>query len=236
LVCHLMRQRPSPPASWPRASAALAIVECMGQRTETRERILRAALRTLATEGFAATSARAIARTGGFAPGVIYYHFDDLQDLLLAALEYTSTNRLVRYRTEVDAATSTTDLLQRLRALYAEDVAEGHTSAVQELFAGASSSPRLARGILEQVQPWIDFTEAATRRLLAGTPLEQVLPAPELARAIVALYLGLETLTHLDRDHAQIQALFSAVEPAAALLDVMRPAPGRSTGGDLPTP
>jgi AcrR family transcriptional regulator len=217
------------------SSCCLAIVECMGQRTETRERIVQAALRTLATEGFAATSARAIARAGGFAPGVIYYHFDDLQDLLLAALEYTSTNRLMRYRAEVDAATSATDLLQRLRALYAEDVAEGHTSAVQELFAGASSSPRLARGILEQVQPWIDFTEAATRRLLAGTPLEQLVPAHELARAVVALYLGLETLTHLDRDHAQINALFSAVEPAAALLDVMRSASETSAGGDPPT-
>lgn len=52
---------------------------------------------------------------------------------------------------------------------------------------------------------------------------------------MVALYLGLETLTHLDRDHAQIEALFSAVEPAAALLDVMRPAPGASTTGGPPT-
>lgn len=192
---------------------------------------MQAALRTLATEGFAATSARAIARAGEFAPGVIYYHFDDLQGLLLAALEYTSRNRLVRYRAEVEAATSTTDLLRRLRALYAEDVAQGHTSAVQELFAGASSSPRLAEGILEQVQPWIEFAEAATRRLLAGTPLEQVLPAHELARAVVALYLGLETLTHLDRDHAEIDALFSAAEPAAALLDMMRPVSGASAAG-----
>jgi AcrR family transcriptional regulator len=203
----------------------------MGQRTATRERILQAALRTLATEGFAATSARAIARAGGFTPGVIYYHFEDLHDLLLAALEYTSANRLARYRAEVDAATSATDLLQRLRALYAEDVAEGHTSAVQELFAGASSSPRLANGILEQVQPWVEFTEAAIRRLLAGTPLERVLPAHALARGVVALYLGLETLTHLDRDHTQVDALFSAVEPAAALLDLMRPASAAPPAG-----
>jgi AcrR family transcriptional regulator len=203
----------------------------MSQRSETRERILQAALQTLATEGFAATSARAIARAGGFTPGVIYYHFDDLHDLLLAALEYTSANRLARYRAEVDAATSTTNLLQRLRALYAEDVAEGHTSAVQELFAGASSSPRLADGILEQVRPWVEFTEAAIRRLLAGTPLERVLPADALARGVVALYLGLETLTHLDRDHTQIDALFSAVEPAAALLDLMRPASAAPPAG-----
>ena len=201
----------------------------MGQRTATRERILQAALRTLATEGFAATSARAIARAGGFTPGVIYYHFEDLHDLLLAALDYTSVKRLARYRAEIEAATSTTDLLRRLRALYAEDVAEGHTSAVQELFAGASSSSRLADGILKQVQPWIEFTEAAVRRLLAGTPLEQVLASHEVARAVVALYLGLEMLTHLDRDRAQIDALISAVEPPAALLDQLRSASSPSS-------
>ena len=196
----------------------------MAERAATRERILQAALRTLATEGFAGTSARAIARTGAFAPGVIYYHFEDLNDLLLAALEYTSGKRLQRYRAEVEAATSAADLLRRLRALYAEDVGEGHTSAVQELFAGASSSPRLADGILAQVQPWVEFAEASVRRLLAGTPLEQVLPPHEVARAVVAVYLGLETLSHLDRDHAKVDALFSAVEPAAGLLDAMRSA------------
>jgi AcrR family transcriptional regulator len=201
----------------------------MGERSETRERVLQAALRTLATEGFAGTSARAIARAGGFAPGVIYYHFKDLNDLLLAALDYTSAKRLARYRAEVEAATSTTDLLRRLRALYAEDVAEGHTSAVQELFAGASSSSRLADGILEQVQPWVEFAEAAVRRLLDGTPLERLLPAREVARAVVALYLGLEMLTHLDRDRAQVDALFSAVEPASALLDMLRSASSPSS-------
>lgn len=196
----------------------------MADRAETRERILQAALRTLASEGFAGTSARAIARAGGFAPGVIYYHFQDLHDLLLAALEYTSGKRLSRYRAEVDATTDTADLLRRLRALYAEDIAEGHTSAVQELIAGASSSSRLADGILAQVQPWVEFAEASVRRLLAGTPLEQTLPPHEVAHAVVALYLGLETLSHLDRDHANVDALFRAVEPAAALLDLLRSA------------
>jgi AcrR family transcriptional regulator len=44
----------------------------VARRGETREKILRATVRTLATEGFGGTTARSIARTGGFAPGVIY--------------------------------------------------------------------------------------------------------------------------------------------------------------------
>ena len=44
------------------------------KRAEAKERILRATVETLAGEGYAGTTARAIALRGGFAPGVIYYH------------------------------------------------------------------------------------------------------------------------------------------------------------------
>jgi AcrR family transcriptional regulator len=188
-------------------------------RTETRERVLRAALRTLADDGFAATSARAIARRGGFAPGVIYYHFDDLEHLLLAALEWTSELRLARYREELSGVTSAAVLVRRLRALYAEDLAEGHVAAVQELVAGAASSPRLGPAIVERLRPWLLLAEEVARRFMAGTPLEAVVPAPELAQAVVALYLGLETLTHLDRDRSGAESVFAAAEPAAVLFD-----------------
>jgi AcrR family transcriptional regulator len=183
--------------------------------------VVRAALRTLAEDGFAATSARAIARRGGFAPGVIYYHFNDLDHLLLATLEWTSELRLARYREELTGVNSAAELLGRLRGLYAEDVEASHVAAVQELVAGAASSPRLGPAIVERLRPWLELTEEVARRFLAGTPLEHVVPAPELGLAVVALYLGLETLTHLDRDRdrAAAESLFAAARPAAALFD-----------------
>jgi AcrR family transcriptional regulator len=191
----------------------------VSRRTETRERVVRAALRTLAGDGFAATSARAIARRGGFAPGVIYYHYEDLEHLLVATLEWTSELRLARYREELAGVTSAAELVRRLRALYAEDLAEGHVAAVQELVAGAASSARLGPAIVERLRPWLRLAEEVARRFIAGTPLESVVPAPELGLAVVALYLGLETLTHLDRDRAGAESLFAAAAPAAALFD-----------------
>jgi AcrR family transcriptional regulator len=199
-------------------------------RTETRERVVRAALATLAGDGFAGTSARAIARRGRFAPGVIYYHFEDLEDLLVATLEWTSDRRLARYRDELAGVTSAAELLRRLRSLYAEDLAEGHVAAVQELVAGAASSPRLGPAIVERLRPWRELTEEVARRFLAGTPLESVVPARELGLAVVALYLGLETLTHLDRDRSGAESLFAAAVPAAALFDRLVGDEGDATG------
>ena len=193
----------------------------MAPRVETRDRVVQAALRTLAGDGFAATSARAIARRGGFAPGVIYYHFRDLHDLLLAALDRTSERRLARYREVLAGAESAVDLLDRLRSLYAEDLAEGHVAAVQELVAGAASSPRLGPAIVARLRPWLDLTEEVARRFLDGTPLQAVVPAGELAYAVVAMYLGMETLAHLDGDRARSEAVLAAARPAAAGFDAM---------------
>lgn len=203
----------------------------MARRAEARERLLRAAIRTLATEGYGGTTARSIARTGGFAPGVIYYHFEDLEDLLLAALRYTSRERRACYEEALGSCAGAAELLGRLRELYAEDMQNrGHITAVQELFTAASGSPRLRAGLLAEVEPWIDFAAAVGRRLVGGTTLEDMLPARELGSAAVAMFLGLQTLTHLDGDSARVEGLFTVAEPVAVLWDAFAGRPGPHPG------
>lgn len=193
----------------------------MTARAEARERILRAVVRTLAEEGYGGTTARSIARTGGFAPGVIYYHFEDLEDVLLAALRYTSDARLARYREALGSPANASELLARLRDLYGEDVAEGHIPAVQELIAGSSGSPRMRAGVLAYVEPWADFASEAAVRLTKGTPLEALIPARELGAVAVALFLGIQTLTNLEGNESRAEALFAAAEPLAAMWDAL---------------
>lgn len=197
-------------------------------RTETRERILVAAVRTLAGNGYSQTTARAIARAGGFAPGVIYYHFSDLDDLFVATARFTSESRLRRYRDELDGIAAAVDLVRRLRRLYAEDSAEGHVAAVQELAAAAPASPALAEQLRIETSAWQDFAESVIDRAVAGTPFGFI-PARELATAAVATYLGVEMLSHLDPDRKAPDALFDAAERAATLYDSLMRPPGPET-------
>jgi AcrR family transcriptional regulator len=199
-------------------------------RADSRDRILRATVATLAAEGYAHTTARAIAQSGGFAPGVIYYHFTDLDDLFAAVARFTSRARLSRYQEQTGGVTSAVELVRRLRRLHAEDRAEGHIAAVQQLFAAATASPatpppaatsRLAAQIREEAAQWQDFAEAVIRDMLAGTPFAALVPVRELATAAVATYLGLELLPHPDGD-AGPDALFGAAEQAASLFDAVR--------------
>ena len=190
------------------------------RREEARERLLHAAIRTLATEGYAGTTARSIARTGGFAPGVIYYHFEDLEDLLLAALRHTGRQRMEAYQEALGSCDSAVELAERLRDLYEEDMAEeGHVAAVQELFAAAATAPRLREELLAHVERWEQVAAEAVRRLVAGTAVEDVVPARELGAVAVAAFLGLQTLTHLDGNRARVEELFRVAGPAAYLWD-----------------
>jgi AcrR family transcriptional regulator len=191
-------------------------------RTETRQRILRAAVRTLASLGYSRTTARAIAGTGGFTPGVIYYHFTDLDDLFVATAEFTSSARLERYRAETHGVTGAVDLVGRLRRLYVEDGAEGHIAAVQELVAAAAGSARLAAQIRIETARWQDLAAEVIGEFLRDAPFAALVPVREAATAIVAAYLGMEMLSHLDADRTKPDALFAAAESAAAMYDALR--------------
>jgi len=204
----------------------------MSRRSETRERILRATVDTLAAQGFSTSTARAIAATGGFAPGVIYYHFEDLEDLLLAAMRFTSDSRMERYATRTHGVRGAAELLPALRELYDEDVATGHIAAVQELVAGAAGSTRLADGVRAEIRRWEDFTEALIARLLGDSPFAALFPGREAAMAAMAFYLGLEMLTHLDGDRSRSDTLFAAAARLTTLFAAWEGSAGLpDTGG-----
>lgn len=185
---------------------------------ETRRRIVAAALDTLREEGFAGTSARAIATRAGVSQAAVFYHFGRVEDLLLAALDETAARRMERYEAAVDGASTLPGLLEVAAEVYREDLASGHLAVLAEMVGGASSSPDLGAAIAQKIEPWVRFTEQAVGRVLEGSPLAVAMPVADVAFAIVALYLGMEMLTHLDGDTARAESLFSSAQQLGGLL------------------
>jgi len=188
-------------------------------RVASRTRVMQAALKTLKKEGFAGTSARAVGRTGGFPPGLIYYYFDSLEALLLAAIDMTSSARLARYRDVLSKAGSFAEILEAAALLYREDLDTGHVAAVQELIAGASSSPSLRIGVSRRIAPWIELAEEQITRFADRSASGAFIPVHAIAELVVALYVGLETLAHLKRNGLRTEELFEAGRMVAPLID-----------------
>src|ERR1700752_558525 len=92
----------------------------------TKLQIAEAALETLKANGFAGTSARAIAHVGGFDQALIFYHFGSVQNALLAALDLISDRRLAEYGPAFDGARTASGLGRLARAIYDEDLERGY--------------------------------------------------------------------------------------------------------------
>jgi AcrR family transcriptional regulator len=200
--------------------------------TSTRRRILDAALETLRAEGLAGTTARAIATRGDFNPALIFYHFGSVDELLLAALDRSSEQRMARYREALAGATTLTELLDVMRSLYSEDAQTPHLTAVQELVAGSGFSDEMGPELIRRMQPWVDLAREVIDRILGSSPLRRAVDTRDLAFALIALYLGSEQVARLQGDASSIDKLFAAARRAAPVLDDMlgHPAPRRRRG------
>ena len=190
-------------------------------REGTRSRIVDAAVQTIKERGFAATSARAIAATGGFNQALVFYHFGSVNDLLIAALDHTSELRMARYRAAIDAVDTLPELLAVASEAYQEDLAGGHIKVLAEMIAGASAMPELEPEIAARMRPWITFTEESVTRVMAGSDLAPLVPSADLAFAIVSLYLGAAMLTHLADDSSPAESMFRTGTKVGALVGAL---------------
>ena len=192
------------------------MLKATAQGLATRDRILEAAFETLWQEGYSRTSARAIARRGGFNQALIFYHFGSLTDLLLAAMDRVGDERRRRYQVALGTLGNPLEVVAQARLLYAEDVESGHSTVVAELFAASSGNPELREQMVARMQPWLELTERLLERFAAGSPLAALIDARAAAGAILSLYIGMDLLIHLDGDRTRATALFDTGDRLAA--------------------
>ena len=202
--------------------AEIGVPATAGVRTTrgdaTRQRLIAAAVETLTSHGYAGASARVIADRAGVNQGLIFYHFDSVTGLLLAALDSVSAERRARYGAALDGASSPAELVDVASTVYREDLDAGYVGVLVAMIAGASTTPGLGEEVAERIAPWTDFARDAVSSMLADSPLGSLLPAETVGFAVVALYLGMELLTHLDGDRAPAIGLFDHVLRLATLL------------------
>ena len=185
-----------------------------------RARIVDAALHTLISGGYAATSVRSIAATGGFSPALVFYHFGSVDALLLTVLDRVSTDRLARYEARLEHVSNLRSLGAAMEELYAEDLRLGQLTAVQEIVGAMAFDPVLGVDISTRMQPWMTFAERLAARIIAGSPLAGFVDPAVIGSAVVALYMGLEIVARMrGGDSSGSSALMTTLVEAAPWID-----------------
>lgn len=176
----------------------------------TKQRIIDATIETLKDEGFAGTSARAIARRGDFNQALIFYHFGTLTELLLAAMDHASGDRIQRYTEAVGQARTIQDKFEAVATLYKEDLATGKVTVASEMIAGSVGRPDLGAAMAERMEPWLDLTETTMQEVLGSIGLAKLLAPRTAAFAVISFFIGFDLLSGIQETDEQVDELLAA--------------------------
>ena len=186
---------------------------------DTKGRILEAAYRCLATEGYAALSMREIAKDAGVNHALINYHFRTKDQLVIAVLDEANRQLIERQRRMYREPGGFAQKWAEARRFYRSDLASGFVRVQTELWAASFSNPGLREKVVPRLLAWKQVVLDAVKDAIAT--LEDCgvsLPAPFTAEVIACwiseFWLGMEFADLLGAREDQI--------PHRAALDAMQ--------------
>lgn len=185
----------------------------------TRDRLLTATIEVLAGPGIAGLSARSVATAAEANQALIFYHFGSIAELVGEATRRNAAETVERYRAAMAAAGSLTDLFEVGRRLHAAESARGTVRVMAQLLAAAQSDEQYAAPARDCLEIWFAAVRAAVERLLARSPLQQLVNADDFSRAVGAAFLGLELYEGVDPEGAN--RAMDSVASLGVLLDVL---------------
>ena len=193
---------------------------------ETKAKILEAAYRRLATEGYAALSVREIARDAGVNHALINYHFQTKDQLVIAVLDEANRRLLERQTRMYAEAGGFAEKWAQARRFYQSDLASGFVRVQAELWAASLSNPGLREKFLPRLLAWKKVVLGAARD--AASTVEASggkLPAPFSAEVIATwislFWLGMEfaDLLGVKEEAGQHRAALDAMQKVLEALD-----------------
>lgn len=164
---------------------------------DTKAKILAAAFRRLAAEGYAALSMREIAKDAGVNHALINYHFRSKDQLVIAVLDAANRQLLERQHRMYRGPGGFAEKWAAAREFYKSDLASGFVRVQAELWAASLSDPGLREKFLPRILAWKQVVlEGVTEALAALKGCGVKLPAPFTAEVIATwiseFWLGME--------------------------------------------
>jgi AcrR family transcriptional regulator len=184
---------------------------------ELPTRLIDAAVTVLARDGFAHTSARAVATEAGTVNGSIFYYFGSMDGLLAATAKALAERGIARIREGLGGESAHLEWPNRIAAVMRAEAEGEDGHAVMELFVGARTSPALAAQVREAVDRAIAYATTEMEAVLGGSPITQLIPVELIAELAAAAFLGVEVLAQNGRE-IDLERLASALANGIRLM------------------
>jgi AcrR family transcriptional regulator len=170
-----------------------------------RLRLIDAAVCVLARDGFARTSARAVAEEAGTVNGSVFYYFGSMDGLLAATANALADRGIARIREGLGGANAHIEWRHRLSTVLRSEAHSEDGHAVMELFVGARTSPALADEVRAAIDRAVNYATSELHLVLESSPITHVIPVSLIAELAAATILGIEIFHQngraIDLDH-----------------------------------
>jgi len=127
------------------------------KNNEKYHRILEAAVKVFADQGFFQSTVSQIAKEAGVADGTIYLYFKNKDDILVQFFSYKTKQVFARFREEVDKADNTIDKLRNLIRRHLEEFQCDRNMAVVYQAETHQSSRLVEKQIKEMSKMYFDI-------------------------------------------------------------------------------
>lgn len=193
---------------------------------ETKAKILDAAFRRLAREGYAALSMRQIAKDAGVNHALINYHYRSKDQLVIAVLDAANRQLLERQHRLYRSPGGFAEKWAAAREFYKGDLASGFVRMQAELWGASLANPALRDKFLPRILAWKQVVlEGVTEALavLKGCGVKLPFTAEVIATWISEFWLGMEfaDLLGAPEDKLSHRAALEAMQKLLEDLDAM---------------
>ncbi len=167
---------------------------------DARRSLIEAAIAVLAEEGFARTSARAVAAQAGGTNGLIFYHFGSMDGLLAATAEELSARRMTRVKQALGGDQAANQWPTKLADAIRAEATGPEGRAVLELVVGSRAAPALAEPVNKAITESIEFATKEIEVVMGDSPITQLVPVEMIAELAAAAFFGLELFSQTGRE------------------------------------
>jgi AcrR family transcriptional regulator len=194
----------------------------------TEAKILAAAFRRLAQEGYAALSVREIAKDAGVNHALINYHFGSKDQLVIAVLDQANQKLLERQQRMYESPAGFAEKWAEARRFYEADLASGFVRVQAELWAASFSNAALREKFLPRILAWKKLVLGGVREALesaerCGITLPKPFNAEVIASLVSEFWIGMEFADLIGASERQLhhRATLDAIEQLLEQLDAL---------------
>ncbi|MQY29233.1 TetR/AcrR family transcriptional regulator [Nocardia aurantia] len=166
----------------------------------TRTALLDAAERIMMDEGYAAVSSRRLGNTVGVNPALVYYYFENMDNLFIELFRRGADRS---YQRQLDALTSPQPLWSLWEAIHDRS----HTALTMEFVALANHRKAIRAEISDSSRKFRKLQLDAVGRILDGYGVRSETRTPEtivLTMSSISRFLRIEEAFDVDAGHRQV--------------------------------